>query len=71
MRGDKVKAEEQAAYTAPKTQRKTPKWPTLQLETWKVRTMSTGLSEDIDAVSDARKTAIIDRELPRLNMDTH
>ena len=31
--------------------------------------MCTGLSEDLEAVSDARKTAIIDRELLRLNMD--
>ena len=31
--------------------------------------MCTGLSEDLEAISDARKTAIIDRELLRLNMD--
>ena len=39
------------------------------MATWNVRTMCTGLSEDLEAVSDARKTAIIDRELLRLNMD--
>ena len=31
--------------------------------------MCTGLSEDLEAVSDARKTAVIDRELLRLNID--
>ena len=31
--------------------------------------MCTGLSEDLEAVSDSRKPAIIDRELLRLNMD--
>ena len=31
--------------------------------------MCTGLSEDLETLSDARKTAIIDRELLRLNMD--
>ena len=40
----------------------------MRLATWNVRTMSPGLSEPQE-VNDARKTAIIDRELSRLNVD--
>ena len=31
--------------------------------------MSPGLSDDLQQIDDARKTAIIDRELKRLNVD--
>ena len=37
--------------------------------TWNVRTMCPGLDEDLQKVNNARKTAIIDRELYRLNLD--
>ena len=37
--------------------------------TWNVRTMCPGLDEDLQKVTNARKTAIIDRELSRLNLD--
>ena len=37
--------------------------------TWNVRTMCPGLEEDLQKVNDARKTAIIDRELSRLGLD--
>ena len=37
--------------------------------TWNVRTMCPGLDEDLQKVTNARKTAIIDRELFRLNLD--
>ena len=37
--------------------------------TWNVRTMCPGLDEDLEKVNNARKTAIIDRELSRLNLD--
>ena len=40
----------------------------LRLATWNVRTMCTGLSDDLREVNDSRKTAIIDRELTRLNI---
>lgn len=43
--------------------------PTLQIASVNVRTMRTGLTEDLKAVDDARKTAIIDCELVRLNVD--
>ena len=41
----------------------------LRLATWNVRTMCPGLDEDLQKVTNARKTAIIDRELSRLNLD--
>ena len=37
--------------------------------TWNVRTMCPGLEEDLLKVNDARKTAVIDRELSRLDLD--
>ena len=45
------------------------KTPALKLGTWKVRTMTPGFSDDLQKVNDARKTAVIDRELSRLQMD--
>ena len=45
------------------------KTPTLKLGTWNVRTMPPGFSDDLQEVDDARKTAVIDRELSRLQMD--
>ena len=43
--------------------------PAIRLGTWNVRTMTPGLSEDLQQVSDARKTAVINNELSRLKMD--
>ena len=45
------------------------KYPALQIASWNVRTMQTGLSGDLEEVTDAPKTSIIDRELNRLNID--
>ena len=45
------------------------KTPALKLGTWNVRTMTPGFSDDLQEVNDARKTAVIDRELSRLQMD--
>ena len=45
------------------------KTPALKLGTWNVKTMTPGFSEDLQEVNDARKTAVIDRELSRLQMD--
>ena len=36
---------------------------------WNVRTMMPGLSEDLQDVSDSRKTAVINNELKRLDVD--
>ena len=44
------------------------KYPALQIASWNVRTMQTGLSGDLEEVTDAPKTSIIDRELNRLNI---
>ena len=45
------------------------KFPALRLASWNVRTMRPGLTEDLQTVDDARKTAVIDCELHRLNID--
>ena len=45
------------------------KLPILRLASWNVRTLCPGLSEDLQQVDDSRKTAIINRELKRLNID--
>lgn len=45
------------------------KRPALKLGTWNVRTMLTGLSDDLSAIDDCRKTAVINDELFRLNVD--
>ena len=41
----------------------------LKLGTWNVRTMLTGISENLQDVSDSRKTAVINNELLGLNVD--
>ncbi|KAG6929472.1 craniofacial development protein 2, partial [Chelydra serpentina] len=45
------------------------KKPALKLGCWNVRTMTTGLSQDLQAISDVRKTAVINNELARLQID--
>ena len=45
------------------------KRPALKLGTWNVRTMLTGISEDLQDASDSGKTAVINNELMRLNVD--
>ena len=42
---------------------------TVKLGSWNVRTMTPGFSDDLSTISDARKTAVIDRELNRLKVD--
>ena len=41
----------------------------LRLGTWNVRIITPGFSDDLQEVNNARKTAVIDRELSRLQMD--
>ena len=41
----------------------------LRLATWNVRTMCPGFSTDLTNIDDVRKTAVIDAELDRLNID--
>ena len=45
------------------------KRPTLKLGTWNVRTMMTGHSDNLQEIEDSRKTAVINNELRRLNVD--
>ena len=45
------------------------KTPALRIASWNVRTMRSGLTDDLQFIDDARKTAVIDRELHRLNVD--
>ena len=42
---------------------------TMRLATWNVRTMTPGIADTIAGIKDARKTAVIDKELTRLNID--
>ena len=45
------------------------KTPALKLGTWNVTTMTPGFSDHLQEVNDALNTAVIDRELSRLQMD--
>ena len=61
--------EKQTEIIAPKNKQNKKKTPALRMGTWNVRTMCPGLDNDLQQISDARKTAIIDRELSRLDMN--
>ncbi|KAI8779063.1 craniofacial development protein 2 [Biomphalaria glabrata] len=41
----------------------------MRLASWNIRTMCPGFNTDPELVTDMRQTAIIDRELSRLNID--
>ena len=43
--------------------------PQMRFATWNVRTMRTGLNDNLLELTDNRKTAVIERELLRLNID--
>ena len=43
--------------------------PVLKLATRNVRTKCPSLYDDLQQINDARKTAVVDRELKRLNID--
>ena len=43
--------------------------PALKLGTWNVRTMLAGLSDELQTISDVRKTSVINDELLRLKVD--
>ena len=67
MCGARSKAEELVVMCAPATSKN--KRPALKLGTWNVRTMLTGISDDLRSIDDLRKTAVINNELLRLNVD--
>ena len=43
--------------------------PALRLANWNVRTMHTGLTDNLQSIDNAHKTTVIDMELDRLNTD--
>ena len=43
--------------------------PALRITSWNIRTICPGLSADLQLMDDCRKTAIINKELARLNID--
>ena len=56
--------------TAPsKTHKNKKKLPALHIASWNVRTMTTGLSDDLQQINATHKTAIIDAELHPLDID--
>ncbi len=65
--GFRVKTDKQIDNSAPCNKRK--KTSALKLGTWNVRTMTPGFSDDLQEIDDVRKTAVIDMELSRLQLD--
>ena len=55
--------------SAPTNQRNGKKTPALKLGCWNVRTMTTGISSDLQTINDLRKTTAINNELLRLHID--
>ena len=67
---DKGKPEKQAGtMAAGNHKRNYQKRPVLKLGCWTVRTMTTGLSASLQDIKDSRKTAVMNDELKRLNVD--
>ena len=62
------KAEKLVLISSPATFSKCPR-PALKLGTWNVRTMLTGISDNLGQINDLRKTAVINNELLRLDVD--
>ena len=69
VHGDLEKSDWQLVTIAPGNKMKQKKRPALKLGCWNVRTMLTGLSENLRQINDSRKTAVINDELKRLNVD--
>ena len=65
--GFRVKADKQINNSAPCNNHK--KTSDLKLGTWNVRTMTPGFSDDLQEIDDVCKTAVINMELSRLQMD--
>ena len=64
-----TKPDKQIVIIAPNKTKGKHKVPALKLGTWNVRTMTPDLSENLQQVSDAQKTAVINNELWRLQVD--
>ena len=70
VHGDKGPPEKQTGTMAPGNHKRNyQKRPVLKLGCWNVRTMITGLSTSLQDIKDSRKTAFINDELKRLNVD--
>ena len=67
--GARPKAETLDVLTTPGIRKTNTKRPSLKLGTWNVRTMLTGISDDLQSIDDLRKTAVINDELARLNIN--
>ena len=67
--GARPKAETLDVFTTPGIRNTNTKRPSLKLGTWNVRTMLTGISDDLQSIDDLRKTAVINDELARLNIN--
>ena len=67
--GFRVKTDKQFDNFTPSIKNRKMKTPALKMGTWNIRTMTSGFSDDLLEISDARKTAVIDMELSRLWMD--
>ena len=65
--GFRVKSDKQINNPEPSNNHK--KTSALKLGTWNVWTMTPGFSDDLQEIDDACKTAVIDMELSRLQMD--
>ncbi|KAJ8044655.1 hypothetical protein HOLleu_07447 [Holothuria leucospilota] len=62
--------DEWTVFSVPNITRTTiKKFSTLRLAIWNVRTLIPGFSDDLLQINDNRKTAVIDAELSRLNVD--
>ncbi|XP_055901527.1 uncharacterized protein LOC129928949 [Biomphalaria glabrata] len=66
-----TKSEKQAQRqcTSRHEEKKRKRSSTLKLGTWNVRTLQTGLNENLPDIEDVRKSAIINDELSRLKVD--
>lgn len=65
--GQPLASEQQSASSS--LQKKQMKTPALCITSWKVCTVCSGLSADLRQMDDCHKTAIINKELARLNID--
>ena len=69
MLGAWTKSERRTVINAPRSNKNESKPPALRLATWNIRTLCPGISNDPNLINDARKTAVINRELKRLSID--
>ena len=69
VHGDQSAQLNKRAISQAPGKRTSKKSPALRLASWNIRTMCPGIYNDLPLTEDMRKTAIIDKELSRLNID--